>query len=169
MRLVDPYTREPPHPCERLAKVEGEAAWFKNLAGIEEATDMTEPMAALSFGRAFSSEPMEVLEVKWGGARLYVRAMTYHVLGQIEAISKKAIKPSDRAWMVAAVRDAVELVRGEKSRGRRASVVPIRERAKQFRVDHDAYAAVRIFAQGLVESSAGTAEPAYVRAMYRDR
>lgn len=169
MRVLEPYTREPPHPCERLARIEGESAWFKNLAGIEECTDMAESMAALSFGRAFCSEPMEVLEVKWGGARLHVKAMTYYVLGQIEAISKKTIKPSDRAWMVAAVRDAVELVRGERSRGRRASVIPIMVRARQFHVDHNAYAAVRTFAQGLVEYSAGTAEPAYVRAMYRDR
>lgn len=166
MRVADPYTREPPHPCERLAKVEGESLWFKNLAGIEECTDMTEPMAALAFGRRFSGEPMESLEVKWGGSRLYVRALSEYVLRAIEARAGKPIRPSDRVWMKAAVRDAVEIVRGARV-GRR--VPSVQRRAKQFHVDNHAYGAVRSVAQGIAEGIAGTCEPAFVRALFRDR
>lgn len=166
MRVVEPYTREPPHPCERLAKIEGESAWFKNLAGIEASSDMTETMAALSFGRRFSGEPMESLEIKWGGSRLHVRALSEYVLRAIEALAGKPIKPSDRVWMRAAVRDAVEIVRGAKVG---AGVPSVQRRAKQFRVDNHAYGAVRSVAQGMAEGIAGTCEPAFVRALFRDR
>lgn len=168
MRVLEPYTREPPHPCERLAKIEGESAWFKNLAGVEEASDMSEPMAALSFGRNFSAEPMESLEVKWGGSRLFARALSAYVLRAIEERAGKPIKPGDRVWMKAAVRDAVEIVRGARV-GAGCRVPPIRARARAFRVDHDAYGAVRSFAQGIAEGIAGTCEPAFVRALFRDR
>jgi hypothetical protein len=168
MRRLEPYTREPPHPCERLARIEGESAWFKNLAGIEECADMTEPMAALAFGRRFSGEPMESLEVKWGGSRLHVRALSEYVLRAIEARAGKPIRPSDRVWMKAAVRDAVEIVRGAKVRAGGA-VPPIRDRAKAFHVHTDTYGAVRSVAQGIAEGIAGTCEPAFVRALFRDR
>lgn len=166
MRRVDPYTREPPHPCERLAKIEGESLWFKSLAGIEESSDMSEAMAALAFGRRFSGEPMESLEVKWGGSRLHVRALSEYVLRVIEARAGRPIKPSDRVWMKAAVRDAVEIVRGARVGG---GVPSVQRRAKQFRVDNHAYGAVRSFAQGIAEGIAGTCEPAFVRALFRDR
>ena len=166
MRVLEPYTREPPHPCERLARIEGESAWFKNLAGIEESSDMAEPMAALAFGRRFSGEPMESLEVKWGGSRLHVRALSEYVLRAIEARAGKPIRPSDRVWMKAAVRDAVEIVRGARV-GRR--VPSVLRRSKQFHVDNHAYGAVRSFAQGIAEGIAGTCEPAFVRALFRDR
>lgn len=168
MRVLEPYTREPPHPCERLAKIEGESAWFKNLAGVEEASDMSEPMAALSFGRNFSAEPMESLEVKWGGSRLFVRALSAYVLQAIEERAGKPIKPGDRVWMKAAVRDAVEIVRGTKVRAGGA-VPPIRDRAKAFHVHTSTYGAVRSLAQGIAEEIAGTCEPAFVRALFRDR
>lgn len=168
MRVLEPYTREPPHPCERLARIEGESAWFKNLAGIEESSDMAEPMAALAFGRRFSGEPMESLEVKWGGSRLHVRALSEYVLRAIEALAGKPIRPSDRVWMRAAVRDAVEIVRGAKV-GAGCRVPPIRARARAFRVGHDAYGAIRSVAQGIAEGIAGTCEPAFVRALFRDR
>lgn len=168
MRVADPYTREPPHPCERLAKIDGESLWFKNLAGIEESSDMTEPMAALAFGRRFSGEPMESLEVKWGGSRLYVRALSEYVLRAIEARAGKPIRPGDQVWMKAAVRDAVEIVRGAKV-GTGCRVPPIRARARAFRVDINAYGAVRAMAQGIAEGIAGTCEPAFVRALFRDR
>ena len=168
MRILEPYTREPPHPCERLARIEGESAWFKNLAGIEESSDMAEPMAALSFGRRFSGEPMESLEVKWGGSRLHVRALSEYVLRAIEALAGKPIRPSDRVWMKAAVRDAVEIVRGANVRAGGA-VPPIRDRAKAFHVHTDTYGAVRSVAQGIAEGIAGTCEPAFVRALFRDR
>ena len=168
MRVLEPYTREPPHPCERLARIEGESAWFKNLAGIEECADMSESMAALAFGRRFSGEPMESLEVKWGGSRLHVRALSEYVLRAIEALAGKPIRPSDRVWMKAAVRDAVEIVRGAKV-GTGCRVPPIRARARAFRVDINAYGAVRAMAQGIAEGIAGTCEPAFVRALFRDR
>ena len=127
---------------------------------------MSESMAALAFGRRFSGEPMESLEVKRGGSRLHVRALSEYVLRAIEALAGNPIRPSDRVWMKAAVRDAVEIVRGARVGG---GVPSVQRRAKQFRVDNHAYGAVRSFAQGIAEGIAGTCEPAFVRALFRDR
>lgn len=164
---ADVYSDEKPHPCERLARLEGEASWYKNLAGIEECTDMTGPMGALSFGRRFSETPMESLELQWGASRIHLRPIVYLAVDLLEGRAKRPLRPAERIWMVAAARDAAELVRGCRTRGTGATVPPIMRRAKQFRIDHVAYAVVRSAAKQLIEGFSRNGESAFERALLR--
>lgn len=147
----------PPHPCERLARMEGQSNFLSLLAGVEAGPDTTEDAAALSFARARSPAPMEVLEAKWAASQLYKPAICQLVFDVMDEAGD--VKDGDRLWVKAAILDAFSLF----TRGR----APIgTDRARRFKVRTDAYYATRKFALSMLQSMSATVENEWVRARF---
>jgi len=153
---ADIYSAAPPHPCERLGRITGQSNFLSLLAGVEAGADTTQDMAALAMARRRGIP--EMLEAYWGGSRLHRWAICQIVFDAIHAISR--IKDRDRIWVKGSILDAFDLVTtGECPVGR--------TRAKQFRVDHDAYHSSRKLAESLFRQLIEDVQPGYVRARLR--
>lgn len=147
----------PPHPCERLARMEGQSNFLSLLAGVEAGPDTTEDAAALSFARARSPAPMEVLEAKWAASQLYRPAICQLVFDVMDEAGD--VKERDRLWVKAAILDAFRLFT--------TGHAPIgTDRARQFKTRTDAYYATRKFALSMLQSMANEAERFWIAARF---
>lgn len=156
MNWLIAYDPTPPHPCERLGRLEGQSNFLSLLAGIEAGPDTTLDAGALGMVRSRCIP--EILEAYWGRSNLH-----RYVLGQIvfNAIDKQSwVKDKDRVWMKGAILDAFDRVRV-------GHCAPSRQRARQFKVSQEPYLATRKMAEGLFTAMEGDARPAWMRARMR--
>lgn len=151
------YDPAPPHPCERLARLEGQSNFLSLLSGVEAGPDTTLDAGALGMVRSRCIP--EILEAYWGSSNLY-----RYVLGQVvfNAIEQQgAIKERDRVWTKGAILDAFDRVRTG------SCAAPSRQRARQFAVSQESYLATRRLAEGIFTALEGDARPAWMRARLR--
>lgn len=147
----------PPHPCERLARLEGQSNFLSLLSGVEAGPDTTLDAGALGMVRSRCIP--EILEAYWGSSNLY-----RYVLGQVvfNAIEQQgAIKERDRVWTKGAILDAFDRVRAG------SCAAPSRQRSRQFGVSQDHYLAARKLAEGMFTALEGDARPMWMRARLR--
>ena len=150
------YDESPPHPCERLARLEGQSNFLSLLAGVEAGPDTTEDAAALGFIRR-GDIPPEMLEARWCGSQLYKPAICQLVFDVMDEAGD--VKDGDRLWVKAAILDAFALFT--------TGVCPIgRHRARRFRVGHDPFYAARKFALAMMQAMAHDLERRWIRARY---
>lgn len=156
------FTHEPPARVERLARIEGQSNFLSLLAGIEAGPDTTEDMAASSFARFNHGVVPETLEVHIAKSDLFKWPLMSMVFTSIVAnLERKGgkIKARDKPWMQGAVADAFLLLRDGKCKYHK-------DRAKQFRVDHEAYGAFRKLAESEFQSLKDDAETAWEEARF---
>lgn len=148
------FTASNPHPCERLARLEGQSNFLSLMAGIEAGPDTTMDVAALGMIRDRCVP--EILEAYWGQSRAYRYALGQLVFNSINAHGK--IREKDRIWVKGAILDAYY-------RFTTGTCKVARMRAKRFRVDTNAYETTRKLAEGLFTAMEGDARPhwLYVR------
>lgn len=145
-----------PHPCERLARLEGQSNFLSLLSGIEAGPDTTMDAAALGMTRRRGRIP-EILEAYWGRSSLHRIALCQLVF---DAIAEQGeIKPRDRIWMKGAILDAFD-------RYTTGACGVGRLRARHHKVDSNAYEAVRKIAEGMFTAMQGDAQPEWVRARF---
>ena len=152
------YDKSKPHPCERLARIEGQTNYWRLLAGIEQGADTTEDMAALSFARA-SGCPPELLEAFWGGSKIHRRELCLMCFRVLDAAGR-GIRDKDRIWTLGAIIDAFDRFCGER-------IPRARLRAEKFGVRYEDYLATRKLAEGLFYRWAGFVQPAWIKARHR--
>ena len=145
----------PPHPCERLARQEGQSNFLSLLAGVEAGPDTTEDAAALAF--VDCGLPAEILVAKWAGSCLYRPAICQLVFDVMDEAGD--VKERDRLWVKAAILDAFRLFT--------TGHAPIgTDRARQFKTRTDAYYATRKFALSMLQSMANEAERYWIVARF---
>ncbi|MGN2244925.1 hypothetical protein ACFWZU_15630 [Frateuria sp. GZRR33] len=154
MTVFDPTK---PHPCERIARIEGQTNFWRLLAGVEESVDTTEDMAALSFARR-SGCPPELLEAYWGGSRIHRRELCLMCFRVLDAIGR-GIRDKDRVWTLGAIIDGFDRFCGI----RRSA----KNRAEHFKARREDYLATRKLAEGLFYRWAGFVQPEWIKARYR--
>ena len=145
----------PPHPCERLARQEGQSNFLSLLAGVEAGPDTTEDAAALAF--VDCGLPAEILVAKWAGSCLYRPAICQLVFDVMDEAGD--VKERDRLWVKASILDAFRLFT--------TGHAPIgTDRARQFKTRTDAYYATRKFALSMLQSMANEAERYWIVARF---
>lgn len=152
------YDPRPPHPCERLARLEGQSNFLSLLAGLEAGPDTTEDAAALALARRPWAPPPELLEAFWGGSRLYRRAICAGLFDLIDQ-QGQGIAKKDREWVKAAILDAFDKFMG-------ASPPAARARAKRFKARYEDYLATRKFAEALLYRLLGDVQWRWLRARF---
>ena len=145
----------PPHPCERLARQEGQSNFLSLLAGVEAGPDTTEDAAALAF--VDCGLPAEILVAKWAGSCLYRPAICQLVFDVMDEAGD--VKDGDRIWVKAAILDAFGLF----SVGYCDSAG---SRARKFKARKEAYLATRKFALAMLQSMAASLERDWIRARH---
>ena len=150
--MSDMYSTDPPHPCERLARIEGESNFLSLLAGIEAGRDTTEDMAALSYARN-RGVVVEALEARWSGSVRHRVALCHLVLGTMQVADK------DKTWVRAAILDGYALFVGKEVRDSETA-------AKMFKVRKGDYLAVRKYAERFLLALAMDAERPWIRARF---
>lgn len=170
------YDTDKPHPCERLALLEG-CSNFLGLLRFAPSKDdddgdgppdrrflRSEPPApdtvpdAHALGLIRDRCTPEALEVYWGGSRLH-----RYMLGQLvfETIAQRGkIRDRDRIWTKGAILDALDLF------GAGACAVG-RERAKRFGVRYEDYLAARKLAGGILTALEGDARRNWLYVRFR--
>jgi hypothetical protein len=151
------YDKSPPHPCERLSRVEGQTNYWRCLAGMEEGVDTTEDMAALAFARK-SGVPPELLEAFWGGSTQHRISLCQMAFDFIHRGGTGIIK-KDRIWVKGAILDGFDRFCGQRRSAQR--------RAKKFGVRLEDYLATRKLAEGLFYRWAGFVQPDWIHARFR--
>lgn len=153
----DLFSRARPHPCERLARMEGQTNFWMVAGGSEAGADTTEDMAALAMCRSTGCIP-EALEALWGGSRAHRYALAQAVWVSLHKVGAKvAAKDARRARTV--ILDAVDALTGNE----RIS----HKRARAIGIDIQAYCALRKAADGLLHAWAGDAAPEWIAARFR--
>ena len=155
--MSDYFDKSKPHPCERLARIEGQTNYWRLLAGVEEGADTTEDMGALSFARS-SGSPPELLEAYWGGSKLHRRELCLMAFRAIDTLGR-GIRDKDRVWTLGAVIDGFDRFCGI----RRSAKV----RAEHFKARREDYLATRKLAEGMFYRWAGFVQPAWIHARFR--
>lgn len=150
------WDHSPPHPCERLARMEGQSNFLSLLAGIEAGPDTTQDMAALAMCRCRGVLP-EALEARWGGSLAYKTAFCKLVFDVLQPAEK------DKTWARAAILDGFYRFTGNKAQTRVAT-----ERAKTFGCSVANFRLVRKFAQRVLSGLADEAERPWIRARFGD-
>lgn len=156
--MSDYFDKSKPHPCERLARIEGQTNYWRLLAGVEEGADTTEDMGALSFARS-SGSPPELLEAYWGGSKLHRRELCLMAFRAIDTLGR-GIRDKDRIWTLGAVIDGFDRFCGI----RRSAKV----RAEHFKARREDYLATRKLAEGMFYRWAGFVQPAWIHARFRN-
>lgn len=146
------WSTDPPHPCERLARIEGQSNFLGLLAGLEAGPDTTEDMAALSFARRRGTVP-EALEARWSGSFRHKVALCGLVYGTMQ------VADADRTWAKAAVLDGWAIFAGKPYKDAEAA-------AKLFGVRKGDYLAVRKYACNFLLTLANEVERPWVRARF---
>lgn len=154
------YDSRPPHPCERLARIEGQSNFLSLLAGIEAGPDTTEDMAALAFARARCDSPPELLEAFWAGSTLYRRQICQFVFDEIDGLGT-GVREKDRVWVRGAILDALDLLGGRWPETGKS-------RAKALKVRYEDYLATRKLAEGLMFAMLGNLQREWIRARFRE-
>lgn len=149
------WDTSPPHPCERLARMEGTSNFLGLLSGQEAGPDTTEDAAALAMCRTAGGVP-EALEARWAGTQRDKVALCHMVYDTLPKVADK-----DRTWTKAAILDGFYLFSGERGRVR-----DHRERAKTFKVRHDDYHTVRKYAERLLTNLANDSERPWIQARF---
>jgi hypothetical protein len=148
------YDPKPPPAIERIAGVEGQSNFISLLAGIEAGPDTTQIMGTLGLTRSAGAIP-EVLEAHYAKSTLYklpLMSMVFMLLVRQYAPAEK-----EWPWMQGAVADAFMILRDGKCAG-------VKIRARKYRVDEQAYAAVRKVSEGIIWDIFGKARASYYRA-----
>lgn len=151
----DYYSKEPPHPCERLARQEGQSNFLSLLAGIEAGPDTTEDAAALAMCRSHGTDP-EALETRWNGTIRHKVKLCHMVYDTLTVAEK------DRTWTKAAILDGFAMFAGLPHEDYRA-------RARLFKVDNGLYLATRKYAERLLLNVAVNSERHWIRARFGSR
>lgn len=147
-----------PHPCERLARLEGQSNFLSLLSGIEAGPDTTQDAAALGMTRRRGRIP-EILEAYWGRSSLHRIALCQLMF---DAFAERGeIKARDRIWTKGAILDAFD-------RFTTGTCSPSRQRARQFIVSQDIYLVIRKSAEGMFTVMEGDTRPAWLRARLRE-
>jgi hypothetical protein len=146
MAAYDVFDARPAPAVERLARIEGQSNFL--LAGIEAGPDTTEDMAALAFARARGCVP-EALEAHIAQSNLFRLPLMSLLFDVIRHDWKPPEK--DYPWIQGAIADAFFLVQRGYCKG-------VNRRAKRFKVDAAAYAAVRKVAEGAFHEMIANAE-----------
>lgn len=156
--MTEFYDPSTPHPCERLARLEGQSNFLSLLSGVEAGPDTTQDAAALGMTRRRGRIP-EILEAYWGRSSLHRIALCQLVF---DAFAERGeIKPRDRIWTKGAILDAFD-------RFATGTCAPSRQRARQFIVSQDIYLVVRKSAEGVLTAMEGDARPTWVRVRLRE-
>jgi hypothetical protein len=157
--LSDLWSASKPPAIERLARIEGQSNFLSMLQGIEVGPDTTEDMGALSFARMRGCIP-ETLEAQVAQSTLFKLPLMSIVYRAV--ISEFDPPEKDLRWIRGAIADAFLLL----SRG---YCKPAAQRAKRFKVDRHAYAAMRKTAHGVLLEMADRAERAWKAARQSTR
>jgi len=150
--MSDLYSTDPAHPCERLAKLEGQSNFLALLSGQEAGPDTTEDAAALAMSRGFGGFP-EALEARWSGSVRHKVALCHLV------ISTLTVADRDRTWVKAAILDGYAIFAGKPCKDSATA-------AKLFKVRKGDYLAVRKYAERLLLELATNAERPWIRARF---
>jgi hypothetical protein len=148
------YDTKPAPAIERIAGIEGQSNFLSLLAGIEAGPDTTQIMGALAFTRGEGAIP-EVLEAHFAKSVLYklpLMSMVFMVL-----VREYGPEEEEWPWIQGAIADAFMLLRDGKCK-------PLHVRARQFRVGHEAYGAIRKAADIILADLLSTARASYNRA-----
>lgn len=146
------FSTDPPHPCERLARIEGQSNFLGLLSGSEAGPDTTEDMAALAMSRAEGAVP-EALEIRWSGSIRHKLAFCQMVFDLLSPADK------DRTWTRAAILDGFQLFR-------EGCCAEAQAKARLFKVRKEDYLAVRKFAERTMLAVAMDAERPWIRARF---
>jgi hypothetical protein len=157
--LNDLWNASKPPAVERLARIEGQSNFLSMLQGVEVGPDTTEDMGALSFARLRGCIP-ETLEAQVAQSTLFKLPLMSIVYRSV--ISEFGPPERDLRWIRGAIADAFLLL----SRG---ECKPAAQRARRFKVDRHAYAAMRKIAHGVLLEMADRAERAWKSARQSTR
>lgn len=167
-RSEDTFSRERPHPCERLAKVAGETNYwvlYKQLSGAgasaEFGTDSTADMGALAIAERRSGIPGDVLLAYWAGLPQGRHGIGAVVLAQMIDAGFD-IKPRDAVRVKGAILDAVDRFRG-------VDIGDLNDRAKRRRMDVLAYKPLVKWVESSLWSMLGYLQPEWVGARFNTK
>lgn len=147
------FSRERPHPCERLARLEGQTNYWLAFGGSEAGTDTTMDAGALAFAERRSGIPAEVLTAYWGGSRQARYALASCILYSVGGrfVSRDGSLRSARG----AILDAVDAFRG-------VDIGALDARARLRGMDVGAYTALWKLAGGLLHAWLGEIQPEWI-------
>jgi hypothetical protein len=147
------FSHERPHPCERLARMEGQTNFWLAFGGSEAGTDTTMDAAALAFAERRSGIPAAVMLAYWGGSTSARYALATCVLQAMIGAGAK-FGESERGAR-RAVLDALDVFGGR-------DIGPLAERAKRHRMRHEDYSALLKLATGILHAWLGEIQPEWV-------
>lgn len=146
------FSHERPHPCERLARLEGQTNYWLAFGGSEAGSDTTLDAGALAFAERRSGVPAAVLTAYWGGSRQARYALASCILYAIGGfVSREGSLRSARG----AILDAVDAFRG-------VDIGALGARARIRGMDVGAYTAIWKTAGGLLHAWLGEIQPEWI-------
>lgn len=147
------FSHERPHPCERLARLEGQTNYWLAFGGNEAGTDTTLDAGALAFAERRSGVPAAVLTAYWGGSRQARYALASCILYSLGGrfVSRDGSLRSARG----AILDAVDAFRG-------VDIGALDARARRRGMDVGAYTALWKLAGGILHAWLGEIQPEWI-------
>lgn len=165
--MNDLFSASRAHPCERLARIEGQSNFLALLGDQMDggprkediAADTTEDMAALAMIR-HSAIP-EALEAYWGASQLHRYALCQCVMDAILQRGPAWLRGggSSLRWLYGAILDAFDEVYGIGSPS-------IKDRARLFHIRWSTYLDARNDAERLFREMESDARPRWIRARF---
>ena len=153
----DVFTHERPHPCERLARLEGETNYWLVFDGSEAGSDTTMDAGALAFAERRSGIPAGVLLAYWGGsphARYALATCLLHAIGARGMTSDGSLRAARGIIL-----DAVDVFRG-------VDIGALGARAARRGIRHEDYAALFKLAGGILHAWLGEIQPEWIVARF---
>jgi hypothetical protein len=157
----DTYSYERAHPCERLARLEGETNYWLAFGGSDAGSDTTMDAGALAIAERRSGVPAHVLLAYWGGSRMARYALATCVWHALLAVGAKFTGSSERGPR-GAVLDAVDMFRG-------IDIGALSNRAQRRGMRHEEYSALVKLSGGILHGWAGEIQPEWIEARFRER
>lgn len=153
----DVFTHERPHPCERLARLEGQTNYWLAFGGSEAGSDTTMDAGALAFAERRSGIPSSVLLAYWGGSHRARYALASCILYSIGG--RCASRDGSLRAARGAVLDAVDVFRG-------VEIGALAQRAARRGMRHEDYSALFKLAGGILHSWLGEIQPEWITARF---
>ena len=147
------FSHERPHPCERLARLEGETNYWLVLGASEAGTDTTMDAGALAFAERRSGIPAAVMLAYWSGSRQARYALASCVLYSIGG--RCASRDGSLRAARGAILDAVDAFRG-------VDIGALDARARLRGMDVGAYTALWKLAGGILHAWLGEIQPEWI-------
>lgn len=158
----DTHSYERPHPCERLARLEGETNYWLAFGGSEAGSDTTMDAGALAIAERRCGVPAHVLLAYWCGSRVARYALATCVWHALLASGARFFTGSSERGPRGAVLDAVDMFRGR-------DIGALSNRAKLRGMRHEEYSALLKLSGGILHGWMGEIQPEWIAARFRER